>query len=145
MRLAIRLLGAGIGLIVLGAGMTSSGTYNPEDNMTRPMVSILVAGALSTLMLPIVSAGLSIAMIVEQRKRPHVEREPAATRARLPRYAVYRAQSLKVVKQPRRAPGSTSATRPSWEPSRDRTSIFHAAPPTTFRRTQTSSGSLSSW
>jgi hypothetical protein len=48
MRLAIRLLIAGIGLIVLGAKMLSSGTYKPEDHMTWPTVSIVAAGALST-------------------------------------------------------------------------------------------------
>jgi hypothetical protein len=48
MRLAIRLLFVGVGLIGLGASALSSGIYKPEDNMTKPLVSTVVAGVLST-------------------------------------------------------------------------------------------------
>ena len=64
---------------------------------------------LSTLMLLIIIAGLTSALLVELQLRRKVERELAVTRAQLPRYTVTWAQYQAAVKKTQRVPGSRSS------------------------------------
>jgi hypothetical protein len=60
-RLASRLLIAGVGLIGLGIAKCSSATYRTADDMNRALVSIVVAGVLST--------GLGAYLVLRSRGR----------------------------------------------------------------------------